>query len=116
MRRRAFWSAAAWASRFASSCSYIFARSIFIAFALFECWLRSFWHCTTRPVGRCVMRTAESVLLTCWPPGGGTRPHAREPMHAVLGFEQAVRVVAGHDDRRALDAGLFGHRLLDELD
>jgi hypothetical protein len=24
---------------------------------------------TTRPVGRCVIRTAESVVLTLWPPG-----------------------------------------------
>ena len=24
--------------------------------------------CTTRPEGRCVMRTAESVVLTLWPP------------------------------------------------
>ena len=29
---------------------------------------RSFWHWTTMPVGRCVIRTAESVLFTCWPP------------------------------------------------
>ena len=34
---------------------------------------RSFWHCTTIPLGRWVMRTAESVLLTCWPPA----PEAR---------------------------------------
>ena len=26
---------------------------------------RSFWHCTTVPVGLCVIRSAESVLLTC---------------------------------------------------
>ena len=29
---------------------------------------RSVWHSTTMPLGRCVMRIAESVLLTCWPP------------------------------------------------
>jgi hypothetical protein len=29
---------------------------------------RSSWHCTTMPVGRWVMRTAESVVLTLWPP------------------------------------------------
>ena len=34
----------------------------------FLCWERSSWHSTTIPVGRCVTRTAESVLLTCWPP------------------------------------------------
>ena len=39
-----------------------------IATARFCCCDRSFWHWTTVPVGRCVIRTAESVLLTCWPP------------------------------------------------
>ncbi len=39
-----------------------------IAVARFEDCERSFWHCTTIPVGRWVIRTAESVLLTCWPP------------------------------------------------
>src|SRR2546429_5871131 len=29
----------------------------------------SFWHWTTMPVGRWVMRTAESAVLTPWPPG-----------------------------------------------
>ena len=36
-----------------------------IATSRFWCWLRSFWHWTTVPVGRCVILTAESVLLTC---------------------------------------------------
>ena len=39
-----------------------------IAVALFDVCERSFWHWTTMPVGRCVMRTAESVLFTCCPP------------------------------------------------
>ena len=36
--------------------------------------LARFWCCdfsedvTTMPVGRWVMRTAESVVFTCWPP------------------------------------------------
>ena len=40
---------------------------------------RRFWCCdfsadtTTMPVGKCVMRTAESVLLTCWPPAPPAR-------------------------------------------
>ena len=34
----------------------------------FFCWLRSFCMATTMPVGRWVMRTAESVLFTFWPP------------------------------------------------
>ena len=44
-----------------------------MACALFLCWLRSSWHSTTVPVGRWVMRMAESVLFTCWPPA----PEAR---------------------------------------
>ena len=36
-----------------------------MASARFLCCERSFWHCTTMPVGMCVMRTAESVLLMC---------------------------------------------------
>ena len=39
-----------------------------IAESLLRCCDRSFWHETTMPVGRCVMRIAESVTLTCWPP------------------------------------------------
>ena len=43
------------------------------ACALLRCCERSSWHSTTMPVGMWVMRTAESVLLTCWPPA----PEAR---------------------------------------
>ena len=39
-----------------------------IAVCLLDVCDRSFWHCTTIPVGRWVIRTAESVLFTCWPP------------------------------------------------
>ncbi len=39
------------------------------ACSLFWSWLFSFWQETTMPVGRWVMRTAESVVLTDWPPG-----------------------------------------------
>ena len=35
-----------------------------MAFALFLCWLFSSWISTTRPDGRCVIRTAESVNTT----------------------------------------------------
>src|SRR5438876_8516981 len=56
------------ASRSATARSYNRAFSIFIAVALFFPWLRSCWHETTMPEGRCVMRTADDVLLTCWPP------------------------------------------------
>ena len=47
--------------------------SIAIAVSLFADCERSFWHCTTVPVGLWVIRTAESVLFTCWPPA----PEAR---------------------------------------
>jgi hypothetical protein len=40
-----------------------------IALSLFLCWLFSSWQVTTSPVGRCVMRTAESVVFTDCPPG-----------------------------------------------
>ncbi len=39
--------------------------------ARFLCWLFSSCIATTMPVGRWVMRTALSVLLTCWPPAPG---------------------------------------------
>src|SRR5450759_2878738 len=42
--------------------------SMRMATALFCSCERSFWHCTTMLVGRCVMRTAELVLFTCCPP------------------------------------------------
>lgn len=43
-------------------------RSTRSAWLLFCPWLRSFWHDTAMPVGRCTTRTAESVVLTCCPP------------------------------------------------
>src|SRR2546421_411024 len=53
-------SCAAWAS---------LARSIRIARSLFCSCERSFWQDTTIPVGRWVIRTAESVVFTLCPPG-----------------------------------------------
>ncbi len=49
------------------------AASQAIARARFLCCERSSWHSTTIPLGKWVMRTAESVLLMCWPPA----PEAR---------------------------------------
>ena len=40
-----------------------------IACSRFCSWLFSFWQLTTMPVGRWVIRTAESVVFTLWPPG-----------------------------------------------
>src|SRR3954468_23941620 len=42
---------------------------MFQAWALFLCCERPAWHTTATPVGICVRRTADSVFLTCWPPG-----------------------------------------------
>ena len=36
---------------------------------MFCSWLFSFWQLTTMPVGTWVIRTAESVVFTLWPPG-----------------------------------------------
>src|SRR5256886_4554197 len=44
-------------------------RSTSMALILFWSWLFWSWHWTTRLVGRWVMRTALSVVLTLWPPG-----------------------------------------------
>ena len=44
-------------------------RSTRIAASRFCSWLFSFCIDTVTPVGRCVMRTAESVVLTLCPPG-----------------------------------------------
>ena len=51
------------------SCSYRRARSTRIALSRFLSCERSSCIATTMPVGMCVMRTAESVVLTLWPPG-----------------------------------------------
>src|SRR5690606_2569691 len=67
-----FWPAASAACRSCSSCSSR-DRSTVIAFARFCSWLFSSCIDTTSPVGRWVIRTAESVVLTDCPPG----PEAR---------------------------------------
>src|SRR6185369_16856464 len=66
--------AASFAARSLLSFSWMRAASTCIALALLRCCERSSWHSATMPVGRCVMRTAESVLFTCWPPA----PEARK--------------------------------------
>ena len=101
------------------------------------------------------MRTAESVLLTCWPPapdaryvstcrssesistsaassidgrhldarerrlaavGGVERRQPHEPVHALLGAVEPVRVLALDLERRGLDAGLLPRAHLEQLD
>src|SRR5437867_4460131 len=83
------------------------ARRILSAFALFLCCDFSSWQVTTSPVGRCVTRTAESVVL----PLGVARVHAEE-----LGGEEA-RLVAARartdlEHRVALVVGVLGQEEL----
>ncbi len=61
-------SADAWAAASASAWACSRDRSTSIARARFCSWERSFWQLTTMPVGRWVIRTAESVVLTLCPP------------------------------------------------
>ena len=85
----------------------------FIALSRLACWLRSVWLSTTIPLGTWVMRIADSVLLTCWPPA----PQERK----VSTFRSAGLISIGspsafdRDDRhgrgRGVDAALrFGFR------
>ena len=46
---------------------------MFLQFSRFWKWLRSTWLDTTMPVGICVRRTADEVLLTFWPPAPDER-------------------------------------------
>jgi len=46
---------------------------ICMATARFCIWERSFWQAAWMPVGRWVIRTAESVTFTCWPPADDER-------------------------------------------
>src|SRR6478672_1487277 len=81
----------------------------------FLCWLLASWHSTTIPVGRCVSRTAESVLLMCWPPA----PLARKvSTRTSAGLELEARVGAvPHDacDHFLVAAGV-SRALRDDLD
>ena len=46
---------------------------MFQALSRFWCWERWVWQATAMPVGMWVRRTAESVLLMCWPPAPDAR-------------------------------------------
>ena len=91
LRRSA--AASASASSWAAASSR--ARRMRSACSLFCSWLFSFWQDTTMPVGRWVIRTAESVVFTLCPPGPGRAEHV-DP--------QVVRV-DGHLDRPRPPAG-----------
>src|ERR1700682_3397531 len=95
---------------------------MFIADARFLCWDRLSCMLTTMPVGIWVMRIADSVLLTCWPPApcermvsirkssllmststsstsGSTAngvAHALHPVHAVFEFQLCKGAAATH--------------------
>src|SRR4030042_472222 len=77
------------------------ARSSDIARERFLCCERSSWHSTTTPVGMCVMRMAESVLFTCWPPAPGARNGSTRSWAAVL-----AGALAQHLDLPALAFGV----------
>ncbi len=59
--------ASACAASAAAACSR--ARRMRSADSLFCSWHFSFWQETTMPLGRWVIRTAESVVFTLCPPG-----------------------------------------------
>src|SRR6185295_5060781 len=88
----------------------------------------------------CVMRIAELVLLTCWPPApearnvsmrrsagfrtismvsstsGYTNTLAHEAMDAGLGAQVPVGVIAGHLEGGALDARHLARGILEQVD
>ena len=81
---------------------------IFMAASLLRCWLRSPWDCTTSPVGRCVMRTADSVLFTCWPPAPPARMvsmrRSSGPISTLMVLSTIGRTITDENEvwRRAL--------------
>ena len=78
-------------------------------------WLRSSWQIATMPVGRCVMRTAVSVLFTCCPPAPPARiVSMRRSSGAHVDLD--LGLLGQHRDRRGarVDAALRlgrGHAL-----
>src|SRR6059058_189679 len=74
------------------------ACSTSMARARFWIWLRSFWQVTTMPVGRWVMRTAESVVFTPCRPGRAVDVDA----DLLVGDLDVISLL---DDRRDVDVG-----------
>ena len=83
------------------------ARSTFIALALFLCCDFSSCWLTTRPVGRWVMRTALSVVLTDWPPGPLDAEHV-DAQILVVDLDVDLLGLGQHGDGRGrgVDAAL----------
>src|SRR6185437_9479820 len=90
--------------------------------SLFLCCERSFWHCTTILVGKWTMRTAESVMLTCWPLAAGAEGVNAQVLFADVDLDfvvnlradedagergvAALGLVEGRDAHQAVDAAL----------
>ena len=72
------------------------------ACSLFCSWLFSFWQDTTIPDGTCVMRTAESVVLTLWPPG----PEAEDVDAKIARVDLDVDVLGLREDEHSRGAGV----------
>ena len=73
-----------------------------MAFDLFCSWLRSSWQVTTTPVGRWVMRMADDVLLTCWPPAPDERYVSIRSSFSSISTA-AVSSIDGHTSMAAND-------------
>src|SRR6218665_2195524 len=100
-------SAASLAARSLRSFSCRRACSTCKARALLPCWLRPSWHSATMPVGRCTTRTAESVLLICWPPA----PLARKvSMRSSAGLSAMGRAGPGSGIRATGPALGWGYQ------
>ena len=88
------------------------ARRMRSACSLFCSWLFSFWQLTTMPVGTWVIRTAESVVLTLWPPGPLLRNTSMRRSCSSIWTSIVLRLGHHQDAGRAgVDAALrLGHR------
>src|SRR5205085_284441 len=77
----------------------------------FLCWLRSFCIETTMPVGMCVMRIAESVLLTFCPPAPLDRKVSMRTSAGVMStsISSSSSGAVLEDGVKAVCGGLTGH-------
>ena len=80
------------AARSSSTLAATMAFSRPSAFSRFCSWLRSSCELATMPVGSWIRRTADEVLLTCWPPA----PEARKTSDADVGGSLEVDVGIVH--------------------
>ena len=77
-----------------------------MAISLFWVWLRSFWLWATIPVLRSVRRTAESVLLTCWPPA----PCERKVSTRMLSQSSSISTSSSASGRTSTSANVVWRR------